>query len=188
MGRFPPSIGVPLAAACLMISFYAAPAAADSIAAGTAPPLLVQVTWDGRVIQGITKVTGLVRRTEVIAPRSGGDPSSYRLSPGATSYEPIVLERHLGDDVEFERWANKVWNFGGGLGAEVSLRDFRKDILIDLLDETGRRVQSYRVYRCWPSDYIVLGDMDAEHPSAPIETLVLQYEGWERDHEIAPAH
>jgi phage tail-like protein len=188
MGRFPPSVGVPLAAACLMVSIIASPAAGDNIAADTAPPLLVRVMWDGHVIPGITKVTGLVRRTEVIAPRSGGDPSSYRLSPGATSYEPIILERHLGQDAEFERWADKVWSFGSGLGSEVSLRDFRKDIIIDLLDEMGQKVLSYRIYRCWPSDYVVLGDMDAERPSAPIETLVLQYEGWERDHELAPPH
>lgn len=188
MGRFPAAAGASLAVVCLAISVLAAPAAADSIAAGTAPPLLIRVTWDGRVIPGVTKVSGLVRRTEVVAPRSGGDPSCSRLSPGVTSYEPIVLERHLGEDAEFERWANKVWNYGAGLGAEVSLRDFRKDILIDLLDETGQRVHSYRVYRCWPSDYVVLGGMDAEHPSAPMETLVLQYEGWEKDHEIAPAH
>ena len=43
-------------------------------------------------------------------------------------------------DTEFERWANKVWNYGSGLGAEVSLKDFRKDIIIEMYNEAGQLV------------------------------------------------
>src|SRR5213592_2233344 len=88
-----------------------------------------RIKWDGRYVAGISKISGLRRTTEVIQHREGGDPSSSRKSPGRTEYAPVTLERGVTHDPEFENWANKVWRFGAGLGAEVSLKDFRKDIL-----------------------------------------------------------
>ena len=87
-----------------------------------------RVRWDGRYVAGVSKVSALKRTTEVVEHREGGDPSSSRKSPGRSAYEAITLERGVTHDPEFERWANKVWNYGAGLGAEVSLQDFRKDI------------------------------------------------------------
>jgi phage tail-like protein len=75
----------------------------------------------------------------VVKHRQGGDPSSSRKSPGRTEYEPITLERGVTHDPEFENWANRVWNYGEGLGKEVSLRNFRKDLMIDVLNEAGGR-------------------------------------------------
>src|SRR5262245_17697774 len=86
-----------------------------------------RVKWDGRYVAGVSKVTALKRTTEVIEHREGGDPSSARKSPGKTKYEPVTLERGVTHDREFEKWINKVWALGAGLGAEVSLKDFRKD-------------------------------------------------------------
>ena len=111
------------------------------------------VKWDGHTVAGVSKVTGLKRTTEVIKHRIGGDPSSSRKSPGRTEYEPLTLERGLTHDVDFEQWANKVWNYGSGLGAEVSLKDFRKDIRIELLDEAGRTTLAYTAFRCWVSEW-----------------------------------
>src|SRR5450755_2550747 len=91
-----------------------------------------RVKWDGRYVAGISKVSGLKRTTEVVTHREGGDPSTARKSPGKTTYDAITLERGVTYAPEFEQWANKVWNFGGGAGAEVSLKDFRKDILLEL--------------------------------------------------------
>ena len=71
-----------------------------------------RVKWDGRYVAGLSKISALSRTTEVVEHREGGDPSLSRKSPGRTSYEPITLERAVTHDVEFERWANKVWNFG----------------------------------------------------------------------------
>lgn len=165
-----------------------APADTFSSPQSAANPLSFRVIWDGRAIPEITKLSGLGRHTEVIQSRGGGEPNEMRRSPGPSDYEPIVLERPLTDDPEFERWANKVWNFGGGLGTEVSLRDFRKEIRIELYNALGQTVMAFRVYRCWPSDYLVMGRMDAGSPSLPVEILTLQHEGWERDHEIVAPH
>lgn len=144
-----------------------------------------RVKWDGRYVAGVSKVSSLKRSTEVIEHREGGDPSTVRKSPGQTKYEALTLERGVTHDVEFEKWANKVWNFGSGLGAEVSLADFRKDLIIEFYNEAGQLAISYKVYRCWPSEYQALPELDAGANAVAIQTLTLQNEGWERDYEVA---
>jgi len=143
-----------------------------------------RVKWDGRYVAGIAKVSELKRTTEVVTHREGGDPSTVHKSPGQTTYEPIVLMRGRTHDAEFERWANKVWNLGAGAGAEVSLADFRKDVVIDLFNEAGQKVMSFKVYRCWPSEYVALGELDANDTCVAFESITLQHEGWERDYEV----
>ncbi len=144
-----------------------------------------RVKWDGRYVAGVSKVSVLKRTTEVVEHREGGDSSSSHKSPGRTKYEPITLERGVTHDTEFEKWANKVWNYGAGLGAEVSLKDFRKDIIIDLFNEAGQKVISYKVYHCWVSEFQSLPELDANANKVAIQTLKLENEGWERDYEVA---
>lgn len=143
-----------------------------------------RIMWDGRHVAGVSRMSALTRRTDVIAFREGGDPSNVHRSPGVTRYEPITLERGITHDTEFERWANKVWNIGGGPGSEVSLKDFRKDIAIELFNEAGQLVLRYRVYRCWVSEYQALPELDADSASIAIERIVIQNEGWERDLDV----
>ena len=141
--------------------------------------------WDGRYVAGVSKVSALKRTTEVVEHREGGDPSTSRKSPGRTKYEAITLERGVTHDLEFEQWANKVWNFGSGLGAEVSLKDFRKDLIIELYNEAGQVVLAYKVFRAWVSEYQALPDLDANANAVAIQTLKLENEGWERDYDVA---
>ena len=143
-----------------------------------------RVKWDGRYVAGLSKVSALKRTTEVVKHREGGDPSSSRKSPGRTEYEAITLERGVTHDPEFERWANKVWNFGAGLGAETSLKDFRKDIIIEVYNEAGQLAISYKVFRAWPSEYQPQADLDGNANAVLIQTIKLENEGWERDAEV----
>ncbi len=143
-----------------------------------------RVKWDGRYIAGISKVSALKRTTDVVEHREGGDPSTAHKSPAVTRFAPITIERGVTHDPEFEQWANKVWNFGSGFGAEVSLRDFRKDIIIDLFNESGQKVLSYKVYRCWVSEYQALPDLETNGGTVAIESITLENEGWERDYEV----
>ena len=140
-----------------------------------------RVKWDGRYVAGVSKVGALKRSTEPVEHREGGDPSTSRKSPGRTKYEAVTLERGVTHDLEFERWANKVWNFGAGLGAEVSLKDFRKDISIEVYNEAGQKVLAYNLFRCWVSEYQSLPDLDANANAIAIQTIKLENEGWERD-------
>ena len=144
-----------------------------------------QVKWDGRYVAGVSKVGALKRTTEVVKHREGGDPSSSRKSPGKTEYEAITLERGVTHDKDFELWANKIWNYGSGLGSEVSLKDFRKDIIIEVYNEAGQKVLAYKVFRCWVSEFQSLPELDASANAVAIQTIKLENEGWERDYEIA---
>lgn len=143
-----------------------------------------RVMWDGKYVAGVNKISALRRSTKVLEHREGGDPSIVRKAPGQTVYHAITLERGVTHDPEFEQWANKVWNYGSGLGTEVSLADFRKDIIIELYNEAGQLAIAYKVYRCWVSEFEALPDLDANGEGVAIQTITLENEGWERDYEV----
>ena len=148
-----------------------------------------RVKWDGKYVAGISKVSGLKRTTGVVKHREGGDPSSSRKSPGRTEYEAITLERGVTHDQDFEQWANKIWNYGspptGKVNSkEVSLKDFRKDIIIELYNEAGQPVVAYNIYRCWVSEFQALPDLDANANAVAIQHIKLENEGWERDYSV----
>lgn len=140
-----------------------------------------RVKWDGQYVAGVSKVTGLKRTTEVVKHREGGDPSTSRKSPGRNEFDAITLERGVTHDPAFELWAGKVWQLGAGLGAEVSLADFRKDVILEVYNEAGQKVIAYHIYRCWVSEYQALPDFDANANAVAIQHLKLENEGWERD-------
>ncbi|MFC5175320.1 phage tail protein [Nocardioides taihuensis] len=143
-----------------------------------------RVKWDGKYVAGISKVGALKRTTEPVKHREGGDPSTSRKSPGRSEFEAITLERGVTHDLEFEAWANKVWSFGSGLGAESSLKDFRKDLIIEVYNEAGQVALAYKVFRCWVSEFQALPDLDANANAVAIQHLKLENEGWERDREV----
>lgn len=147
------------------------------------PNMKFKVRWDGKVVAGVSKVSALKKSTEPIAHREGGDPSTSRVSPSLWKFEPITLERGVTHDPEFENWANLIYNTDGDMA--ISLEKFRKDIVIELLNEEGMVAKAYKVYRCWVSEYQSLPEMDANAHAIAIERMVLQNEGWERDLSVS---
>ena len=145
-----------------------------------------RVKWDGRYVAGVSRISALKRSTEVIEHREGGDPSTSRKSPGRTKYDAITLERGVTHDPAFEQWANKVWNLGSAVGLEVSLKDFRKDIVIEIYNEAGQLVIAYKVFRCWVSEFQALPDLDAAG-AVLLQHIKLENEGWERDFLVPEA-
>lgn len=143
-----------------------------------------RLKWDGQFVAGLSKMSALKRTSEVVKHRAGGDPSTSRKQPGRTEYDAITLERGVTFDLTFEQWANKVWNFGGGLGSEVSLKDFRKDIIIEVYNEAGQLVIRYNVFKCWVSEYQALPDLDANANAVAIQHIKLENEGWQRDDSV----
>jgi phage tail-like protein len=139
-----------------------------------------RVIWDGNYIPGVLRVSPLLRSTEVIPTRRGGEPSVERRSPGLTRYEPVLIERGITHDHAFEDWANRVWNINNTVGQEAS-SEFRKDVIIELFNEAGQLVVRYKLLRCWPSEYTALPSLDAEGKDVAVETLLLESEGWVRD-------
>ncbi|SRR6266566_776813 len=138
-----------------------------------------QIKWNGKYVAGMSKSNALKRSTDVVTHREGGDPSTASVSPRAWKFEPITLERGVTHDPEFESWANLIYSTAGD--AAISLEKFRKDIIIELLNEQGVVAKAYKVYRCWVSEYQALPELDANAHAVAIEHIVLQNEGWERD-------
>jgi len=140
-----------------------------------------RVKWDGRYVAGVSKVSALKRSTEVVTHREGGDPSTSRVSPSIWKFEPITLERGLTHDPEFEAWADKIYNSEGDMA--ISLKGFRRDIIIELLNEAGQVAKAYKVFRCWVSEYQATPELDSNAHAVAIEHMVIQNEGWERDRD-----
>ena len=77
--------------------------------------------------------------------RTGGDPSHERKLLGKSMYEPLTLEQGLTHDSVFKRWANLINNLDGD--SAMTLKNFRKDIVINVLNLQGR-VRSPFPTRC----------------------------------------
>jgi phage tail-like protein len=142
-----------------------------------------RVKWDGRYISGVSKVSGLKRLSEVVEQRDAGQPDAVRNSPGRMKYDAITLERGVTQDTSFEDWANAVGGVVNGVVTGPSA-NFRKEVVIDLYDGAGRLVRSYKIYRCWPSEYGALPALDATGNETAIEHIKLENEGWERDTSV----
>lgn len=143
-----------------------------------------RLKWDGSYVAGVSKISGLSRHTEIITHREGGDSSMSRQMPGRTSFEPITLERGVTHDLAFEEWANKVCRLGSGLGQEISLQNFRKDITLEFMNEAGQIAMAYKIYRCWVSEFTAMPNLDANGNAVAIQSITLVHEGWERDVDI----
>jgi phage tail-like protein len=145
-----------------------------------------RVRFGNEVVAGVSKVSALKRTTEVVKHRDGGDFSSSRKSPGRTEYEPITLERGVTHDKEFQNWARAAQQFNvvGASEAQMGLGNFRKDILIELYNDSGQKVLAYKVYRCWVSEYQALPDLDANANAVALEHVKIENEGWELDESV----
>jgi phage tail-like protein len=137
------------------------------------------VSWDGRTVLGISKVSALKRTTEVVKHREGGDPSHDHKSPGRTTYDAITLERGLTHDPEFEKWASMVHVFEGD--AAMDLANYKKELTLEMLDEKGHVVFRYFLHACWVSEFTALPELNANANALAIESMKVELEGWTRD-------
>jgi len=143
-----------------------------------------QVLIAGQPVAGLKKMSALKKKTEAVKWRAAGDPSHERIMPGGTSYEPVTLEQGLTHDTNFESWANLVNSLEGD--AASSLKDYRKDIVINVLNLQGNVALSYKLRRAWVSEYQAVPDLDASTMNAVgIQSITLQHEGFERDPAVA---
>jgi phage tail-like protein len=141
-----------------------------------------RIVLKGQAVAGVSKVSGLKRTTELVSHRDGGDLSTKRHSPGVSSFEPITVERGLTHDTAFEEWATKTYAVTSD--GEMSLRDFRQDITIELYNLQGVKVRAWKVFRCWVSEYTAVPELDANANAVAIESMILQNEGFVRDEAV----
>ena len=141
---------------------------------------MFRVKWDGQYVAGLSKMSALKRSTDPVTYREGGDPATERKSPGKSKYDAVTLERGVTHDKTFEAWAELVHS----VKAPMSLKNFRKDIVVDVFNEADQKVLSYKLYRCWVSEYQALPPLDATGAAVAIETIKLELEAWERDESV----
>jgi len=141
---------------------------------------MFRVKWDGQYVAGLSKMGALKRSTDPVTHREGGDPTTDRKSPGKSKYDAVTLERGVTHDPAFEQWANLVH----ALKNPISLKNFRKDVTVDVFNEAEQKVLSYHLFRCWVSEYQALPQLDAGTAAVAIETIKLELEGWERDESV----
>ncbi len=137
------------------------------------------ISWDGKVVLGVSKVGALKRTTEVVKHRGGGENSFDHKSPGRSSYEAISCERGLTHDPEFEKWASSVHSYAGD--PTMDLAGYKKELTLELLNEQSQVAKRYFLHGCWVSEYTALPDLDANANAVAIESMKIEVEGWERD-------
>jgi phage tail-like protein len=147
-----------------------------------------RIKWDGSFVAAVTHVSGLSRQTQVVSFHAGGQSQSAFKIPGQTDYQPIKLERGITTDTVFEQWANKMWFYPNTsqLGNEVSLKDFRKPMQLEVYNQAGVAVLRYNIYNCWPSEYTALPDLNSEANAVALASMTIEHEGWDRDLTLQP--
>jgi phage tail-like protein len=137
-------------------------------------------------IAGFAKCGGLKRTTEVIDWREGLNSSTVRKMPGRSSYQPVTMEAGLTHDTAFVEWADRVNKYTGVKDSPdgMSLAKYRKDIIVELLNEQGTRVLSYHLFGAWVTEYQALPDLDAGAHAVAITSLKIDHEGFDRDRAV----
>ena len=130
-------------------------------------------------VAGMSKVGGMKRSSDAIEYKEGGN-AIIRKGLGRTKYDPITLERGVTHDTDFEDWANAAQVLDKG-AATQSLKNLRREVRIDLLNEAGQPVLRFIVHRAWVSEYQALPDLDGGGNAVAVEHIKLEHEGWERD-------
>ncbi|MEM7236591.1 MAG: phage tail protein [Pseudomonadota bacterium] len=140
-----------------------------------------QVVIGGATVAGLSKMGALKKTTEAVKWRSAGDPSYQRVMPGGSSHEAVSLEHGLSHDPIFEEWANAVNNVADG-DAGMSLVNYRREVVINVLNLQGTPALTYRLQRAWVSEFQALPEFDSNNMNTVgIQTVTIQHEGFIRD-------
>ena len=141
-----------------------------------------RVKWDNRYVAGLSKMSAVKRTTEVVEWREAGGSSVIRKMPGRSKFEPVTLEAGLTHDTQFIEWAQQVSHPQGD--AATSLKNYRKEVTVEVLNMQGGKVMAFTLKRAWPSEFQALPEMDANANAVAISILKLEYEGFEVDASV----
>ena len=133
-----------------------------------------RVIIDGKPVAGVSKVN--LPAVKKSAPKEDAAKNKKHSSPGSIKFESVTLERGVTHDPEFANWANSL--FAKRSGSDLKLKNIRKDITIELYDETGKLAASYKLTNAWISKF-ESSDLNAKGNEVAIETIELQHDGIE---------
>ena len=135
------------------------------------PKFHFQVEWGGTKI-GFSEVSGLDVETDLIEYRDGASKEYTNLKmPGMQKYSNITLKRGVfQSDNEFFEWWNEAKLFEGNSA------QFRRDIIISLLNESHEPVVTWKAKNAWALK-IQSTDLNAGNSETALESLELVHEG-----------
>jgi phage tail-like protein len=141
-----------------------------------------RVTWDGRTVAALSKMSAVKKMTEAIEWRAAADGGIVRKLPGRTKFEPITFEAGLTHDRQFLDWANQVNNPAGE--AANSLLQYRKTVRVEVLNMQGNPAMAFNLIRAWASEFQALPELDANANAVAIQSLKIEYENFILDDAV----
>jgi phage tail-like protein len=134
--------------------------------------------------------------SEIVLPRVSVNEMKYRENldnarfikvPGLATHDPVVLRRGVTDSRDLYNWYRVVNNDVLLLAAAKELTldvgtpplqsdNFRKEVIIEVLDREGNPVKQWMLFNAWPSGYKGGDDLSAESDTKLVEELTLSYE------------
>jgi conserved hypothetical phage tail region protein len=141
-----------------------------------------RVTWDGRTVAALSKMSAVKKTTEAVEWRAAADAGVVRKLPGRTKFEPITFEAGLTHDRQFLEWANQVNNPAGE--AANSLLNYRKSVRVEVLNMQGTPAMAFNLLRAWASEFQALPEMDANANAVAIQSLKIEYESFVLDESV----
>lgn len=138
---------------------------------------------------GFSEVTLPKSTTGVITYRENIHATRFIKKPGLTKYDPIILKKGVTTDMSLYAWYNLVNNDAIGFSALAEIVkdlavppkypvEFRKDLMITLLDRESNAVKSWVVLEAFPVHFKPGNDLDATSNEKLIAELGLEYEAW----------
>lgn len=118
-------------------------------------------------------VGGLELETEVVEWKTGCMNAMIKL-PGFTKYPAITISRGFDADTKLKDWYDKVWNLSEGKGAV----EYRKDLIIKVLNRDGTLFKTIVARDAWPSKYAA-DDLDGQSSDPWVESCEIQHNGWD---------
>lgn len=140
-----------------------------------------RIKWDNSYVAGLSKMSAIKAATEVVEWSSAADPVVRKL-PGRTKFEAVTIEAGLTHDKRFIDWANLVSSPQGDAG--MSLKGYRKQVIIELLNLQGTPVMAIILRRAWVSEFQAFSELDSNANSVVIQTLKIEHEGYELDRSV----
>lgn len=136
---------------------------------------------------GFSKVSTPKATINEISYRENIDNTRFIKVPGLAKYEPVSLSRGVTTNRNLYDWYRLVneeiallataQELSKDTQFSVSQSDnFRKDVIIEVLDREGKPVKAWYLFNAWPISYSPGNDLDASSEEKLVEELTLTYE------------
>jgi len=134
-----------------------------------------RLQWEGKAVAGL--------RACAMSKGAPGAQSDNEVgagfSAGRPKFDAVELDRGVTYDSDFRQWASLAPAFSAGLRSGVALREFRKDIVLAIYNESGRLAIAYRLFGCLVSEFQAAPSPATRSNAILIEHIRLENEGWE---------